>query len=256
MNTRIDTTNIAASKALLGLPMPKMFNPQSIALAILFILITVASVSPANAAESDPLEPVNRVTHQFNEVVDRWVVKPAALTYRSSTPGFLKKGIRNFFNNLDDVRVILNDVAQLKFSQAAQDLGRLTINSTIGIGGLVDVAGSEFGLEKNRQDFGKTLAHYGVESGPYVVLPLFGPSTLRDAFGLGVDATVEPVRHIDHVPTRNALMLSEAIDYRESLLGLDDFVTGDRYLFLREAYLQQREFQISGSLPDLAFEGF
>ncbi len=253
MNTRTLIKPIAASKALLGLPMRRMFNPQNIALAILFILMTAG---PVNAAETDPLESVNRVTHQFNEVVDRWVVKPAAVTYKHSTPGFLKKGIRNFFNNLDDVRVILNDVAQLKFSQAAQDLGRLTINSTIGIGGLVDVAGSEFGLEKNRQDFGKTLAHYGVESGPYIVLPLFGPSTLRDAFGLGVDATVEPVRQVEHVPTRNSLILTEAVDYRESFLDLDDFVTGDRYLFLREAYLQQREFQISGSLPDLAFEGF
>jgi len=253
MTARVFDKFKAASKALCGLPVRRMPAPKGIALAILFILI---SAPTAQAAESDPLEPVNRVTHQFNQVVDRWVMKPVAGTYKTATPGFLRRGIGNFFRNLDEVRVILNDVAQLKFGQAAHDLGRLTINSTLGLGGLLDVADSEFGLEKNRQDFGKTLALYGVNEGPYLVLPFFGPSTVRDAFGLGVDGIVEPVRQIDHTATRNTLLVTEVVDYRANYLSLDDFIIGDHYLFLREAYLQQREFEISGSLPDLAFEEF
>lgn len=253
MTARVFDEFKAASKALPGLPVRSMPAPNGIVLAILFILI---SAPMAQAAESDPLESVNRVTHHFNQVVDRWVMKPAAGTYNTATPGFLRQGIGNFFGNLDEVRVILNDVAQLKFGQAARDLGRLTINSTLGLGGLLDVADSEFGLEKNRQDFGKTLAHYGVNEGPYLVLPFFGPSTVRDAFGLGIDGIVEPVRQIDHTTTRNSMLLTEVVDYRANYLSLDDFIIGDHYLFLREAYLQQREFEVSGSLPDLAFEEF
>ncbi len=168
----------------------------------------------------------------------------------------MQRGVSNFFNNLDDVRVTANDLLQLNFDQAAADFGRLAINSTIGLGGVFDVAGPGLGLEKNRQDFGMTLAHYGVESGPYLVLPLLGPTTLRDAFGLGLDASLDPVPNVDHVGTRNGLFAAEAIDFRASVLGFDDLIIGDDYLFIRGAYLQQRDYRINGGFTAVAFEDF
>lgn len=243
----------AASKALLGLPMRIVPSPPGAALAIFFILSLAAP--SVWAANNDPLETVNRGTHQFNRVVDKLLVKPLATTYSTLTPKFVRTGVNNFFSNLDDIRVGLNHLAQLQLDDAANDFGRLVVNSTLGVGGLVDIADT-IGLEKNREDFGKTLAHYGVESGPYIVLPFFGPSTMRDAFGLGIDSLVEPMRQIDHVPSRNTLVGTEVVDYRSNLLLFDDLVIGDSYLFLREAYLQQRAYTVDGKYPDLAFEDF
>ena len=245
---------LAVSKALLGLPMHTMPSPQSIALAIFFFFSLVSHSSAA--AANDPLEMVNRGTHSFNQLVDKTVVKPLAGVYDKLTPRFVKVGVSNFFNNLDDVRVGVNHLAQLDMSNAANDFGRLIINSTVGVGGLIDVADSEFGLEKNRQDFGRTLAHYGVESGPYLVLPFFGPSTARDAFGLAFDSVVEPLRQVDHVPTRNSLAATETVDFRNKLSVFDNLVMGDSYLFLREAYLQRREFLVNDRVPSLALEDF
>lgn len=247
-------------KALLGLPMQMVPNPRGIALAFfLFLSLTLSSgiAMPVQAATvSDPLQPINRTTHEFNSVVDTLLVKPLALSYQKLVPRPVKTGVRNFFGNLNDVRVTFNDLLQLKFGQAAQDLGRFAINSTLGVGGLMDVADPAFGLEKNRQDFGMTLAHYGVESGPYVVLPLLGPSTVRDAFGLTVDTVFHASQQIGHVATRNSLRGAEAVDFRESVLSFDDLIIGDEYLFIRGAYLQQREFAIDGDFMDVAFEDF
>lgn len=226
---------LSIGKTLLGLPMHTMPNPLSIALAFFFVLIPVSPLSMA--ASNDPFESMNRGTHGFNQLVDRGVLKPLASVYDNLTPRAVKIGISNFFNNLDDVRVGLNHLAQLNFASAATDLGRLTINTTVGVGGLIDVANSQFGLEKNRQDFGQTLAHYGVGSGPYLVLPFFGPSTVRDAFGLAVDSTFEPLRQLDHVSTRNSLAITETVDYRNDLVLFDSLIIGDSYLFLKEAYL-------------------
>ncbi|MCG8414832.1 MAG: VacJ family lipoprotein [Pseudomonadales bacterium] len=233
--------------------MRKVPSPPGAALAIFFILSLAAPT--AWAANDDPLETVNRGTHEFNRVIDKLLFRPLAATYVTITPKFVRTGVNNFFSNLDDVRVGLNHLAQLELNDAANDFGRLLLNSTVGVGGLIDVADT-VGLEKNREDFGKTLAHYGVDSGPYVVLPFFGPSTLRDAFGLGVDSLAEPLRQLDHVPSRNSLAGTEAVDYRSNLLLFDDLVIGDSYLFLKDAYLQQREYVVNGEYPDLAFEDF
>ncbi len=206
--------------------------------------------------ESDPFEALNRGTHQFNHTFDRWLLKPLAKTYQRLAPRPVRRGIRNFFSNLGDVQVTLNDLLQLKFKQAANDMGRLAINSTIGLGGLIDVAGPTLGLEKHRQNFGLTLAHYGVGSGPYLVLPLLGPSTVRGAFGLGIDSLSDPIMEVDHVATRNIVFGAEAVDFRASVLNFDGLIIGDEYLFIRGAYLQRLDYEVNGGFLKMAFENF
>lgn len=223
---------------LLELPVRLKPGPRGLALAIFLSLGGLAA--PLHAAESDPLEGLNRTTHHFNQTLDRWFIKPLARTYRTVTPRFVRRGIGNFFSNIDDVAVSVNDLLRLDLPAAANSLGRVAINSTIGIGGLVEVASPTFGLRKSNQDFGLTLAHYGIEQGPYLVLPVFGPSTLRDAFGFSIDSLLSPVNTIDHVSTRNSVRATQAVSYRASVLSFDDLVIGDDYLFYREAYLQRR----------------
>jgi len=226
-----------------------------LALAIfLFLLLTC---SPAYAAtEYDPFEKVNRVTFGLNVALDRAVLRPLASGYDSYTPRVAKTGVRNFFNNLDDVRVGINDLMQLNFTQAAKDFARFAVNSTVGVAGLFDVAEPAFNLEKNRQDFGKTLAHWGVGSGPYLVLPVIGPSTARDALGLGVDAVVDPILSIEHVSSRNNLLAIKGSDRRADYLSFDDLIIGDKYLFVRGIYLQAREYAINGDYVEVAFDDF
>lgn len=225
---------------LLELPVRYVLSPRGTALAIFFLYLSL-SVSTVAAAEVDPLEEFNRPTHAFNQFVDRLFVKPIATTYRNLTPRFVKRGVSNFFSNLDDVQVAANDILRLDLPAAATTFGRLAVNSTVGVGGLVEVASPVFGLRKTQQDFGLTLAHYGVSSGPYVVLPLLGPSTVRDAFGLGIDTLIDPLNSVDEIATRNGLRIAQVTSYRASVLTFDDLVIGDNYLFYREAYLQRRE---------------
>lgn len=223
---------------LLELPVRKMPSPRGVALAI-FLFLGLASTN-VSAAESDPWEAVNRPTHEFNQIVDRVLIRPIASTYQSVAPRFVTRGVSNFFSNLNDVQVGVNDLLRLDLPAAASTVGRLAVNSTVGIGGLFEVARPVFGLEKTNQDFGLTLAHYGVDTGPYLVLPFIGPSTLRDAFGFGADLLVDPVNRVDDVATRNGLRAAQITSYRASVLTFDDLVIGDDYLFYREAYLQRR----------------
>ncbi|MEX2132259.1 MAG: VacJ family lipoprotein, partial [Pseudohongiellaceae bacterium] len=210
---------------------------------VMFSLLLLSA--PGQAAESgDPLEPVNRATLRFNRVVDTLLFKPLAKAYEIAVPSIAKHGVRNFFGNLDDVNVVVNDLLQGKFRQAGSDLGRVAINSTLGVGGLFNVAGNSFGLEKHNEDFGQTLARWGVGSGPYVVLPLLGPSTLRDSIGLVTDTLVDPVANVDHSATRDSLAGSRAIDFRARVLPFDDLIVGDEYLYIRGAYLQHREYLV------------
>lgn len=253
-NCRVNTSS-TRFQVLLDLPMRRMSFPLDIALAI-FLIMALFSYSVEAAVENDPLEDVNRVTYQFNRVVDRLLLKPLAVSYQQLAPTPVKKGLKNFFGNLDDVRVTFNDLLQLHFGQAAKDLTRIAINSTLGVGGLLNVADSMFDLEKNHQDFGKTLAHWGVGAGPYVVLPLFGPSTMRDSFGLGVDSLVDPLLAVEHVETRNSLLATKTVDIRASVLAFDNLISGDDYLFVRGAYLQYRDHEINGGFTEVAFEDF
>ncbi len=255
MNNTNRHTHIPRFKPLLELPMHRMSRPFGIALAI-FLLLTVTNSSVYAAAESDPFEKVNRVTYGFNAGFDRILVKPLATAYSNYAPEVAKLGVKNFFSNLDDVRVTFNDLLQFKFSQAAGDFGRFAVNSTVGVAGLFDVATPALNLQKNKQDFGKTLAQWGVGSGPYVVLPFLGPSTARDAFGIGIDSVVDPIPAVDHVPSRNSLVATKSTDFRANYLNFDDLIIGDEYLFVRGIYLQSRKYSIQGDYVDVAFDDF
>lgn len=242
-------------QALLELPSQRLSQPLDMALAI-FLFLLLASSPLHAAAEYDPFEKVNRVTYGFNVGIDRVLLKPLASGYDNFTPRIAKTGVRNFFNNLDDVRVGINDLLQLNFPQAAKDFGRFAVNSTVGVAGLFDVADPVLDLEKNRQDFGKTLAHWGVGSGPYIVLPFFGPSTARDALGFSVDAVADPIPAIENVSSRNTLLATKSTDRRADYLSFDDLIIGDDYLFVRGIYLQAREYSINGDYVEVAFDDF
>lgn len=222
---------------------------RKLGLGILFlaavILLTLLPDNKSLAAEThDPFISVNRTVHGFNKAADSVVFKPLAKTYKKVTPRFVKKGIRNFFSNLDDVQVIINDLLQLNFKQAGSDFGRLAINSTVGVGGVFNVAGDVLGMEKHDEDFGQTLAHWGVAPGPYVVLPLLGPSTIRESFGLATNLILNPLK-VEDAGTQDKIFSVAAVDARASFLGFDDLVIGDEYLFLRGVYLQRLEYKNS-----------
>lgn len=206
--------------------------------------------SAANAATYDPWEPVNLKVHAFNEFMDNRLLRPAANAYIRVVPRFARRGVSNFFSNIGDVSILANNLLQLKFEDAASDTGRILLNTTLGIGGLFDVA-TGAGFEKNDEDFGQTLGRWGVKPGPYVVLPLFGPSTVRDSFGLGVDTYSNPLNNQDNVRLRNSAFVLHQLDRRVTGLALDSLMTGDTYIFNREAYLQQREYLVTdGEIDD------
>lgn len=204
----------------------------------------------AHASKEDPWEGMNRKIFAFNEFVDRYVLKPVARAYDWITPKPVDDHVTNVFENLEDVGIFLNDVLQGKFSDASTDAGRFLINSSIGVAGIFDVATS-MGLEKHEEDFGQTFASWKIASGPYVVLPFFGPSTLRDAVGRIPGAYAMPQRYIDHVPTRNSIYGVDIVDTRSDLLKAEELIQGDRYTFIRDVYLQRREFLIAdGEVED------
>ena len=230
---------------------------NKIAVLMAVFLFAFLSLNTARAAEpGDPLEVINRPVHGFNRVIDKIIIKPLATTYAVITPRFIKKGLRNVLSNVDDVVVTVNDVLQGDFRQAGSDLGRVAINSTLGLGGLIDVADNVFELEKHDQDFGQTLAHWGVERGPYVVLPLLGPSTLREGTGKIFDAIVNPAITSVESAIRDPYLVTSALDMRARYLAFDDLVIGDDYLFLREMYLQNLDFRESDESQWVAFEEF
>lgn len=214
----------------------------------IFVLVAMAFTFAgcASQAHKDPLEGINRGIYRFNDVADRAVIKPVATAYKNATPSPIRKGISNFFSNLGTLTTILNDLLQFKFSHAFSDTGRFVINTTFGIAGFFDVA-SMNNIEKRREDFGQTLGYWGVGSGPYLVLPFLGPSTLRDTTGLVFDtATSDPITYthnIGEVRLHNQLRLVQFIDRRADLLTATDLVDEaalDPYVFMRDAYLQRR----------------
>jgi len=210
-----------------------------------FSAIAEDEVNPA-----DPWEGFNRSVFTFNDTLDTYISRPVAVVYNKVMPQRLDDGVSNVFSNLADVVVIVNDLLQGKFKQGGQDLGRFLVNSTVGIAGLVDV-GSRIGLDKNEEDFGQTLGYWGVDAGPYLMLPLYGPSTVRDAFGSVVNSQLDLVRYVDHVPTRNQLYGLRMIDKRDAYLELEDAIFGDKYTYLRDVYLQRRAFLVNdGEVED------
>jgi phospholipid-binding lipoprotein MlaA len=210
-----------------------------------------------NGDRRDPLEPLNRGIYKFNDVVDRTVLKPVATGYREVTPDPVRTAVGNFFSNLDDALVLLNDLFQFKLEQAASDFSRLVWNTTAGIAGLIDVA-TPMELPKHNEDFGQTLGYWGMGNGPYLVLPLFGPSTLRDTVGLAVDSRFDPVWQHTPVDERNTAVTIHTVDGRSRLLDAEkvlDEAAIDRYVFLRDAYLQRRRGLVyDGNPPREKFE--
>ncbi len=209
--------------------------------------------SGPNAHPRDPLEPFNRGVSEFNEAVDGAVLKPVATAYRDVTPDLVRTGVSNFFGNLRDVWSALNSTLQLKPRAAAESALRVGVNTAFGFGGLLDIA-SEMGIERTTLDFGQTLGRWGVPSGPYLVLPIFGPSTFRDAAGFGVESKGDLVSKVDHIPTRNSLYALRAVETRANLLRATTMLEGaalDKYSFTRDIYLQRRQ----SLIDDLIYEG-
>ncbi len=200
----------------------------------------------------DPLEPYNRAMFQFNDTVDKALIKPVAQGYESVVPRPVRLGVNNFFSNLGDVWIGVNNLLQGKFANAINDFGRVAINTTLGFYGVLDIA-SEAGLEKHQEDFGQTLAKWGVGSGPYVVLPFFGSSTVRDTVGKVVaDNRADGVTQTDHVPTRNSAFALRTIDTRSEYLNASsvlDEAALDPYTFARDAWLKRRLNQIYDGNP-------
>ena len=206
-----------------------------------------------SANPKDPLEPMNRSITRFNDSLDENVLKPVATGYRDVTPELVQTGVRNVFNNLSDMWSTVNSGLQLKGRDTAESFMRVVVNTVFGIYGLFDVA-TEINLQRHQEDFGQTLGYWGVPNGPYLVLPLLGPSTLRDTAGLPVDTSADVVRNLDHVPTRNSALALRITEKRAGLLKASNLLEQaalDKYSFTRDAYLQYRRSQIyDGNPPD------
>lgn len=198
----------------------------------------------------DPWESMNRAVFRFNDTLDRWALKPVAKGYRAVTPDVVEDGVHNVFRNLGEVRNLANNVLQFKMHDAGVDTARFFFNTTFGLLGFFDVA-TKMGLQRNDEDFGQTLGAWGVKSGPYVVLPLLGPSTVRDTASLYPESFTGPYRYINDVPVRNSMFALNIVDTRAKLLTAERLISGDRYRFVRNAYLQNREFKVKdGNVVD------
>ncbi len=200
----------------------------------------------------DPFESFNRSIYAFNETVDKYAFKPIAQGYQAITPEPVDRGISNFFSNLDDVLVLINDLLQLKIDRAASTSARIVFNTTFGLLGFMDVA-TDFGLPKHNEDFGQTLGYWGVDSGPYLVLPFFGSSSIRDAIGFTVDTSEFDFVYDDMSPENvYALYTVKYIDIRADLLKAKDIVdetAPDPYAFIRDGWMQRRKNQVYDGNP-------
>ena len=209
------------------------------------MLMTGCASGPA-ANPTDPFERFNRHVFAVNESVDKAVLKPVALGYRAVTPQPVRAGVTNFFNNLEDVWSGVNSVLQLRPQIAADNFMRFGVNSVFGLGGVLDVA-SDMGIERHSEDLGKTLGRWGVPSGPFIMMPLFGPSTVRDSTTIVLENRYDAVSFIDHTRTRNSITILRLVDTRTGLLRLGDMLDEaalDKYSFTRDAFLQRRRADI------------
>ncbi len=223
-------------------------------LGMLLLLQACATVKSADAR--DPWEPMNRSIYQFNDAVDTIAIKPAAQLYVKVLPSMVRTGVSNFLGNLGDVWSMANSAMQLKGQATVETFMRININTFIGLAGFLDVA-SEMGIEKRREDFGQTLGHWGVASGPYLVLPLFGPSTLRDAVAFPVDMQGNVTQRLNDEATRYSLLAVRLVDTRSGLLKTVDVIKAaslDPYSFVRDAYLQKRQNDIYDGNPPSRFD--
>jgi phospholipid-binding lipoprotein MlaA len=211
-------------------------------LAALLLAASLLGGCATSGNPKDPIEGFNRAMFGINEVLDGAVIKPVATGYDAALPLPVKTGVTNFFANIADVFIAVNNLLQGKVPEAFGDAGRVAINSTVGILGLFDVA-SDLGFEKHDEDFGQTFAHWGVGNGAYVVVPFFGPRTARDTVGLILDLKVDPVSNVDHIPSRNSLLALRITNDRANALPADKVIEEaalDKYSYIRDAYLQRR----------------
>ncbi|MGH1461993.1 MAG: MlaA family lipoprotein [Neptuniibacter sp.] len=219
-------------------------------MVVSFLSIFLSQNITAQEVEADPWEGFNRAVFSFNETLDAYALKPLTRGYKAVMPDVIEQGVSNFFDNLADVGTMVNNLLQGKVDNAVEDLGRVAFNSTFGLVGFIDVA-TPMGIEKHNEDFGQTLGYWGVDSGPYLVLPFFGPTTVRDGVGKVPDTFLDPVHYVEDNGAQNALYITRAIDTRGSLLESEKLISGDRYSFIRDAYLQKREFDIvDGNIED------
>jgi phospholipid-binding lipoprotein MlaA len=226
-------------------------------LALAALMLAGCATLPSGKPDPrDPLERINRASFAFNDALDKAVAKPVAKAYVKVMPRFVRTGVSNVFNNLNTIGTVVNDVLQGKMKQAGRDSARFLLNSTFGLAGLLDPA-SAAGLEFNDEDFGQTFGKWGMEPGPYLMLPLLGPSTFRDSFGKLVDQFTYPVTYLEDDSTRLIIRGVSLLDTRAELLDLDEQIdrSYDRYAFIRNAWLQRREFQVTdGNIDDPSLE--
>jgi phospholipid-binding lipoprotein MlaA len=207
------------------------------------VLLSGCATSPN---PRDPFEKFNRAVFSFNDAVDRAALKPAATAYKNATPEFVQTGVNNFFGNLSDLWSSLNNFAQLKGQDGMNDFTRFAVNSTLGLAGVLDIA-TPAGLRKHNEDLGQTLGYWGVPSGPYLMLPLLGPSTIRDTAALPGDWWGDAWTHVDDIPWRNSGIVLRAVDQRASVLDASNLLEDaalDRYEFIRDGYLQRRNSKV------------
>ena len=229
----------------------RILRAMCLSMAALGLLVLQGCAAGPNANSRDPWEPFNRHVATFNDGLDQAVLKPVATAYVEVTPQLLRTGVNNFFGNLSDAWSFVNNVLQLKPRESAETLVRVGVNTVVGLGGLIDVA-TDLNIPRHREDFGQTLGHWGMPSGPYLVLPLLGPSTLRDSLALTVDVQGDLVAGLNEVPLRNTLMTMRIVDGRASVLKMGNLLEAaalDKYSFVRDAYLQRRRAQIGVESP-------
>ena len=213
----------------------------------ILIILTFICFNLFSDEVSDPFENLNRNIYVFNEQADQIVLKPTATLYSNITPSFLKKGISNFFDNLNEIDNSFNQLLQGKPLKSINDLSRFIINTSLGFGGLIDVA-SEFGLAEHDEDFGQTLAVWGFGEGPYLMLPFLGPSNGRDIFSRPVTSFFEGTFHMDNANVTISLTALDAIETREKLLQIESLISGDEYAFIKDSYSQSRTYEINDGL--------
>lgn len=228
-------------------------NKLSIFLSLVVTLgVSGCATTPAVTSPNDPWEGWNRDVQSFNDTLDEYAMEPAAKGYRWIMPSFADTAVSNFFSNIEDISVFINSFLQGKFEQSGSDTARFLVNSTAGIGGLIDVA-TMIDLPKHDEDFGQTLGVWGVPTGPYMVLPFFGPSSPRGVIGLIGDAAMNPISYIDEYIALGLFGLN-ALDTRADNLGLEKVASEaalDRYSFFRDAYISRRRYQVlDGNVPE------
>ncbi len=219
--------------------------------ALTGLLLLALSGCATTGTQTDPIEGFNRAMFTINDGIDTVLIRPVAVAYDAVLPNPVRKGVTNFFGNIADVLIGVNNVLQGKLSDGVSDLSRVLVNSTVGILGILDVA-SDIGMEKHDEDFGQTFGRWGVDSGAYVVLPVLGPSTARDTVGLVLDMKADPVSNLDDRAVRNSLSVLQIINGRANYLAGDRVVEAaalDKYSYVRDAYLQSRRSLIYDGSP-------